>query len=73
MTDLSFTYQCGKCSRNFATPYQLKGHEIPCRGRHPAEDLDSLLSTRMTKDLTNYSLKRGLSASSLVPQRASDE
>ena len=73
MTDLSFMYQCGKCSRNFATPDQLKNHEIPCRGRRPAEDLDSMLSSRMKKDLTNYSLEHGTFNSSLVPQRGSDE
>lgn len=38
MTDLSFMYKCGKCSRNFATPDQLKNHEIPCRGKYPSEE-----------------------------------
>lgn len=73
MTDLSFMYQCGKCSRNFAMPDQLKNHEIPCRGRRPVENLDSLLSSRMTKDLRDYSLDRRVSDSRLVPQHASDE
>jgi hypothetical protein len=73
MTDLSFMYQCGKCSKNFATPDQLKNHEIPCRGKHPAEDLDSMLSSRMTKDLTYYSPKRGLPTSDWIPERVSDE
>jgi hypothetical protein len=73
VTDLSFMYQCGKCSRNFATPDQLKNHEIPCRGEHPGQDIDLLLGNRITKDLTDCSLKGGPSTSGLVPQRASDE
>jgi len=44
VTDLSLMYKCGKCSRDFATPAQLKNHEIPCRGRHSAEDFDPMPS-----------------------------
>jgi hypothetical protein len=73
VTDLSLMYQCGKCSRDFGTPDQLKNHEIPCRGRHTAENLESLLSNRATEDLTDHSPKRLLSASRPVPQRASGE
>lgn len=73
MTDLSFMYKCGKCSRNFATPDRLKNHEIPCRGRYLADDLDPLLSQLASKDLGDLSPKLGPPASEWVPERASDE
>jgi hypothetical protein len=38
MTDLSFMYKCGKCNRNFGSPDHLRNHEIPCRGKRPAEE-----------------------------------
>ena len=73
MTDLSFMYKCGKCSRNFATPARLKNHEIPCRGKYAAEDFDPLLSQLASKNLGERSPKRGLLSSVWVPERATDE
>ena len=72
MTDPSFMYKCGKCSRNFATPARLKNHEIPCRGRYSAEDFDPMLSQPALKDLSDHSPKRGLPSSGWVPERATD-
>jgi hypothetical protein len=73
VTDLSFMYTCGKCSRNFATPARLKNHEIPCRGKYVAGDFDPLLSQLASKDLGEHSPKRGLPTSDWVPERATDE
>jgi hypothetical protein len=73
VTDLSFMYKCGKCSRNFATPARLKNHEIPCRGRYSAEDFDPMLSQLAAKNLGDRSPKGGLPTSEWVPERATDE
>ena len=73
MTDLSFMYKCGKCSRNFATPDELKNHTIPCRGTHPPEAFVPMRSHRATKDLAERSPELGLSTSTEVSKRASYE
>ena len=73
MTDLSFMYKCGQCSRNFATPARLKNHEIPFRGGYSAEDFDPMFSQLASKNLGDRSPKRGLSTSDWVPERATDD
>jgi len=73
VTDLSFMYKCGKCSKNFATPVRLKNHEIPCRGRYSADDFDPIANQRASADLGDHSPKHGPPTSDWVPERASDE
>lgn len=73
MTDLSFVYKCGKCSRDFATPDQLRNHEIPCRGRHSAGDFDPMPSQPVSKNPGDRSPKRGLPGSAWVPELATNE
>jgi hypothetical protein len=47
-------YTCGKCSRNFASPDHLKHHEIPCRGKRPAEDVPLLPAHETKKNLAGH-------------------
>jgi hypothetical protein len=73
VTDLSFVYKCGKCSRNFATPARLKNHEITCGAKYSAEDFDPMLSQLASKIPGDRSPKRGLPTSDWVPEHACDD
>jgi hypothetical protein len=53
VTALCLMYKCGKCSRNFASPDELKNHEIPCRGKRTATELALLIRDWTRKDLTD--------------------
>ena len=54
MTDLSLMYKCGKCNRNFASPDHLKNHEIPCRGKRPAEEVALIPQHLSVKNLAGH-------------------
>jgi hypothetical protein len=54
MASLSFMHTCGKCSRNFASPDHLKHHEIPCRGKRPAEEAPLLRGPQTEKNLAGH-------------------
>ena len=53
MTALLLMYKCGKCSRNFASPDQLKNHEVPCRGNRTATEVALMIRDWAKKDLTD--------------------
>jgi len=55
VTALFLMHKCGKCSRNFASPDQLKNHEIPCRGARTATEVGLMLRDWAKKDGTDNS------------------
>jgi hypothetical protein len=55
VTALFPMYKCGKCSRNFASPDQLKNHEIPCRGKSRTTEVALMIRNWATKDLSDHS------------------
>jgi hypothetical protein len=55
VSDLSRGYGCGKCGRKFASPDQLKNHEMPCRGKSTAQELPVIPSHRARNEPANHS------------------